>query len=80
VERGGRRNQRARTGTIVRETNREASIAIATVNANGRNSSPTKPPTSPIGTNTATVASVEDVTAPATSLTAVMIAAVRSSP
>jgi len=47
---------------------------MATVNANGRNSSPTMPPTRPIGRNTATVVTVEAVIAPATSRTAVRTA------
>lgn len=51
-----------------------------TVSEKEPKSSPTMPPTRPIGRNTATVVRVEDVTAPATSLTAVMIAASRSSP
>ena len=42
---------------------------MAMVSANGRKSSPTSPPTSAIGRNTATVVSVEAVMAPATSRT-----------
>lgn len=47
---------------------------------NGPKNSPTMPPTNAIGRKTATVVSVEEVTAPATSLTAAMMAASRSSP
>src|SRR5690625_5653300 len=64
------RNHDASTGTIVSATSSEASSAIETVNANGRKSSPTWPPTRAIGIKTATVAMVEDVIAPATSFTA----------
>ena len=70
-----RMNQLASTGTTVRETKREATSATVTVTANGRNNSPAWPPTIPMGRKTATVVSVEDVTAPATSFTAVTIAA-----
>ncbi len=73
-------NQYARTGTIVSATKSEASIAMATVSANGRKSSPTMPPTRAMGRNTATVATVEAVIAPATSLTAPMMAPTFSSP
>jgi hypothetical protein len=55
-------------------------MAIATVSANGRNSSPTSPPTVAMGRKTATVVSVDAVTAPATSRTAPTIAVVRGSP
>lgn len=65
---------------IVSATNSEASMPIATVSANGRNSSPTNPPTNPIGANTATVARVAAVIAPATSRVALRIAGLRSSP
>ena len=41
----GRRNQYASTGTIVSATNSEATSAIVTVSANGRNSSPVMSPT-----------------------------------
>ncbi len=51
-----------------------------TVSEKEPNSSPTMPPTRPIGRNTATVVRVDEVTAPATSFTAVMIADWRSSP
>ncbi len=78
--RGPRSNHDARTGTIVSETTREASSAMVTVSANGRNSSPTWPPTSAMGRKTATVVRVEAVTAPATSRTAVRIAGSLSSP
>jgi hypothetical protein len=64
----------------VSETSSEASSATVTVSANGVNSSPTRPPTSAIGENTATVVMVDAVTAPATSLTALRIASRRSSP
>ncbi len=77
---GARRNQYESTGTIVSATSSEESIAIVTVNANGANSSPTMPPTSAIGRNTATVVSVDDVIAPATSRTAVRMACTFSSP
>jgi len=69
----GRMNHDASTGTTVRDTNRDASSEIVTVIAKGRKISPACPPTSPIGRNTATVVRVELVTAPATSLTALMI-------
>ncbi|MNW52444.1 hypothetical protein D3C74_299630 [compost metagenome] len=55
-------------------------MAIATVMANGRNSSPTMPPTSAMGRKTATVQTVDAVMAPPTSLTAVRIAVVFFSP
>lgn len=55
-------------------------MAIATVIANGRKSSPTIPAVRPIGRNTATVAMVEEEIAPPTSRTAVTIADIRSSP
>ncbi len=73
-------NQYASTGTIVRATTSEASMAIETVRANGRNSSPTMPPTSAIGRNTATVQIVEAAMAPPTSRTAARIAGAFSSP
>jgi hypothetical protein len=66
----GRRNQYASTGTIVSATNSDAAIAIVTVIANGRNSSPVTSPTNAIGRNTATVVIVEAVIAAATSRTA----------
>lgn len=74
------RNQYASTGTTVSDTTSEASSATVTVIANGLNSSPTRPPTSAIGANTATVVSVEAVTAPDTSRTAVKIAGSLASP
>ncbi len=77
---GGRRNQYDRTGTTVRETSSDASSAAVTVRLKEPNSSPTMPPTRPIGRNTATVVRVEDVTAPATSRTALRMAEWRSSP
>ncbi len=77
---GARRNQKERTGTTVSDTSSEASSAAVTVSENEPKSWPTMPPTRPIGRNTATVVSVAEVTAPATSLTAVMIAVRRSSP
>ena len=45
----GRRNQYASTGTIVSATSSDADIAIVTVRANGRNSSPVMSPTKAIG-------------------------------
>src|SRR5256885_16001248 len=66
---GGFRNQYASTGTTVSDTSSDASSATVTVIAKGENSSPTNPLTNAIGTNTATVVSVDDVTAPATSRT-----------
>ena len=51
-------------------TSSEAVIAIVTVIANGRKSSPVTSPTKAIGRNTATVVMVEAVTAEATSRTA----------
>lgn len=77
---GARRNQYERTGTTVRETSSEASRAAVTVSENEPNSSPIMPPVRPMGRKTATVVRVEEVTAPATSRTAVRIAAWRSSP
>lgn len=77
---GALRNQYESTGTTVRETSSEASRAAVTVSEKEPKSSPIMPPTRPIGRKTATVVSVEEVTAPATSLTAVMMAASRSSP
>ena len=47
---------------------------------NGLNSSPTTPPTRATGKNTATVVMVAEVIAPATSLTAWIIALFFSSP
>ena len=73
-------NHHANTGTTVSETSSEASKAMVTVTANGRNSSPACPETSPIGRKTATVVSVELVTAPATSRTARRIEAGPTSP
>ena len=64
-----RRNQKARTGTTVMETISEATRAMATVTAKGRNSSPVTPETTATGRNTATVVAVDAVTAPDTSLT-----------
>ncbi len=49
-------------------------MAIVTVIANGRNSSPTMSPTNTIGRNTATVVMVDAVMAAATSRTARRIA------
>ena len=46
---------------MVSETTRLDASAIATVRANGRNSSPTSSPTSAIGRKTATVVIVEAV-------------------
>lgn len=66
----GRRNQYASTGTIVRATKSEASIAIVTVSANGRKSSPVRSPTKAMGRKTATVVRVDAVIAAATSRTA----------
>src|SRR5690606_4384747 len=63
------KNQYASNGTIVSATTSEASSAIATVTENGRNNSPVAPLTNATGRNTATVVSVDAVTAPATSLT-----------
>lgn len=77
---GGRRNQYDRTGTTVRETMRDASSAAVTVRLKEPNSSPTMPPVRPMGRKTATVVRVEDVTAPATSRTALRMASSRSSP
>ena len=65
---------------MVRETKSEASRAMVTVRANGRNSSPAMSPTKAIGRNTATVVRVEAVTAPATSRMAVRMAVFLSSP
>ena len=55
---------------MVSATNSDAVIAIVTVRANGRNSSPVTSPTNAMGRNTATVVTVEAVTAEATSRTA----------
>ncbi len=65
---------------MVSETSSDATSAIVTVKAKGRNSSPTMPATKAIGRNTATVVTVEAVMAPATSRTARMITAARSPP
>jgi len=73
-------NQLASTGTTVRATRSEAASARVTVQAKGRKISPACPPTRPMGANTATVVSVELVTAPATSLTARMIESGPNSP
>ena len=59
-------NQNANTGTTVSATTSDASSAMVTVIANGRNSWPAMPDTSAIGANTATVVSVDAVMAPAT--------------
>ncbi len=77
---GGRRNQYANTGMIVNATNSDAIRAIVTVSPNGRNNSPTCPPTRVIGRNTATVVTVAAVIAVATSGTAVVIAFIFGSP
>ncbi len=77
---GARRNQYDSTGTTVSETSSDASSAAVTVRLNEPNSSPTMPPTRPIGRKTATVVRVEEVTAPATSRTALRMASWRSSP
>ena len=77
---GGRRNQNASTGTTVSATSREASSATVTVIAKDAKICPTMPPTSAIGVNTATVVSVDAVTAPATSRTPAMIACSLASP
>ncbi len=69
----GRMNHDASTGITVSATSSEAPRAIITVSANGRNTWPAWPPTSPMGRNTAIVVRVELVTAPATSLTARVI-------
>ena len=74
--RGVRRNQYARTGTMVSETSSEESRAMVTVRANGRNSSPARSPTKAIGRKTATVVRVEAVMAPATSRMEVRIAVI----
>ena len=65
---------------MVRETSSELIIARPTVRAKGRNSSPAIPPTTAIGRNTTTVASVAAVMAPATSWTASRIARIRVLP
>ena len=64
------KNQYASTGTMVNETNSEATKAIAKVKANGRKISPIRPLTRAIGKKTATVVMVAAVIAPETSLTA----------
>ena len=66
-------NPEANTGTTVSDTIRDASRATTAATAKGRKISPACPPTRPMGRNTATVVSVDDVTAPLTSLTALMI-------
>ena len=65
---------------MVSETNRDATKAIAKVNANGRKISPIRPLTKAIGKKTATVVIVAAVMAPATSLTAFRIACCFGSP
>src|SRR6266545_4313581 len=77
---GGRRNQYASTGITVSETKSDASSATVTVTPKDENSCPTSPDTNAIGRNTATVVSVEDVTAPATSRTPLMTASRFGSP
>ena len=62
------------------ETNSDAASAIDAVNANGRKSSPTMPSTKAMGRNTAIVAIVDEVIAPATSRTAPTMDCTRSSP
>ena len=64
---------------MVSETKRLAASAMVTVSAKGRNSSPVTSPTSASGRKTATVVTVEAVTAPATSLTALRMAVLLSS-
>ncbi len=54
----------------MRATKRDAVIAIVTVSAKGRNSSPVTSPTNAIGRKTATVVIVDAVIAAATSRTA----------
>ena len=77
---GAFRNQVAITGTIVNETNSDATKARAKVSANGLNNCPTRPPTPAIGRKTATVVKVAAVIAPATSLTEFKIASSFFSP
>ena len=60
-------NRYASTGTTVSAQISDASSANVTVRANGRKNWLTRPPTKPIGRNTATVVSVVAVIAPATS-------------
>ncbi len=77
---GALRNQYASTGITVSATSSDASSATVTVIANGANNWPIMPPTNAIGRNTATVVSVDAVTAPLTSRTAVRTAWRFSSP
>ena len=65
---------------MVSDTSSDASRAIETVRANGRNSSPVEPPTNAIGRKTVTVVMVDAVIAPATSRTARTMIAARSGP
>lgn len=64
----------------VSETTSEARRATVTATENGVKISPVMPPTNAMGRKTATVVSVEEVTAPATSRTAVVITANFSPP
>ncbi|MMZ62919.1 hypothetical protein D1872_251470 [compost metagenome] len=63
----------ASIGMTVRATSSEASIAVASVMANGRNSWPAIPLTMPRGANTPTVVRVEDVMAAPTSIVAFLM-------
>ena len=74
----GLRNHEASTGTIVKDTRSDAVIAIVTVSANGRNSSPVTSPTNAMGRKTATEVIVDAVMAAATSRTARMIVGIFS--
>src|SRR5690625_86533 len=75
-----RMNQYANTGTIVNATSVEPTMANTTVNANGRKSSPARPSTNRIGTNTNTVTIVEEITAAETSPVARVIVLAFDSP
>ena len=65
---------------MVRDTTSEASRAMVKLKLNGLKSSPTIPPTSATGRNTATVVIVAEVIAPATSFTASIMARFFGSP
>jgi len=61
--RGAFSSRDARSGTTVTATASDAIIAVTTVSAKGRKKLPAMPVRKTMGRNTATVASVEEVTA-----------------
>jgi hypothetical protein len=68
------------TGMTVTETSSEASRAATTMTENEKKISLTKPPTSPMGRNTALVAMVEEAMAVETSVVPLTAASRRGSP